>query len=193
MRENFNVKKLVLTSILLAIVIVLQCIGAVFKVGQFQLSFVLIPITIGAILLGPKTGFFLGFAFGLIVIITGDAAFFMSYNGFWTVVIVLLKGSVAGYLSGVVYNVLKNKSKTVGAIAASFTTTIVNTAIFALGTSLFLMDAVTDAAGSENSVKFLFLSMIGINFLIEVAITVVLAPTINRICDIGFKNFNIEE
>lgn len=192
MRENFNVKRLVLTSILLAIIIVFQAFATVFKIGVFQITVSLIPITIGAIILGPKTGSFLGFMFGVMVLATGDAASFMIYSGFGTVVTVLVKGTVAGAVPGIVYNLLKKKNKFVGSISAAILTPIVNTGVFALGTMIFLMDAMKDWSGDQNPYAYLFLGVIGFNFLVEFAVTIILCPTVNRICDIGMKKFNID-
>lgn len=192
MRENLNVKKLVLTSILLAIVIVLQVICAFFKVGIFQFTVSLIPITIGAILCGPKTGAFLGFVFGVVILATGDAASFLVYNGFGTVITVLVKGTAAGYVSGIVYKVVKKFTKFGASIAAAIITPIVNTSLFALGVIIFLMDAMNEWSGGQNAYAYLFLAVIGTNFIIELLITTVLSPTVNRICNIGIKQFNIE-
>ena len=56
-------------AVLLALVIVLQSIAGLIKIGPFSPSFVLIPIVIGSIVVGPKGGAMLGTAFGIIVII----------------------------------------------------------------------------------------------------------------------------
>lgn len=197
MRRNLDIQKLVLTSILLAIVIVLQLFAAVVKIGVFQVSLVLIPITIGSILLGPKTGAFLGFIFGVIVIATGDAAVFMSYGGLATVLIVLLKGTIAGFASGFVYDLIKkinkNKNDIIPCITASIVAPIVNTGVFALGTMIFLRPALTDAAQGENGIVYLFTIMIGFNFLIELLITSLLSPAIVRIVSIGKERFNFKK
>ena len=60
---------LVQLAMLLAIVVVLQLTGASLPIGLIPLTFVLIPIVVGAFLLGPIDGAILGFAFGLITVI----------------------------------------------------------------------------------------------------------------------------
>ncbi len=184
MRQHFDVKKLVLTSILLAIIIILQLLSALFKIGIFQISLVAVPITIGAILLGPKTGAILGFGFGVIVLLAGDAAFFMAHGAMATVFIVLLKGTIAGMASGLIYKLFKNNL--VGSIVSSITFVITNTAIFAVGTLLFLFSALKEL-DSSNPIKNLFLVIIGVNFIIELISTILLVPATKRIIEVGNK------
>lgn len=192
MRKNNDVKKLVLTSILLAIIVILQLFASVVKFGTFQISLVLIPITIGAILLGPKVGALLGFSFGMIVLLTGDAAFFIAYGGLIsTVFVVLLKGTLAGFLSGLVYKTLNRNEENIKPILlSSFTTPLVNTGVFALGTLLLLSPALKEAAGGSNSFVYLFTVMIGTNFIIELIITIILVTAIHRICLIYNNMYN---
>ncbi len=187
MRKNKDVQKLVLTSILISIIVVLQLFAAIIKFGTFQISLVLIPITIGAIILGEKTGALLGFIFGMMVLLTQDAAFFISYGGLAeTVFVVLLKGTLAGFVSGFIYKKIKSKK---GIVTASFATPVVNTAVFAIGTLTLLSPALKIAADGENSFIYLFTVMIGVNFIIELLITIVLSTAIIRICNIYFKTY----
>lgn len=53
---------------LTALVIVLQTCSGFFTFGTTSLSFVLVPIVLGSILLGVGAGAFLGAVFGLVVI-----------------------------------------------------------------------------------------------------------------------------
>lgn len=203
MRENTNVKKLVLTSILLAIVIILQLVASAIPLGQFEFSLVLIPIAIGAILMGPKTGALLGLCFSIIVLLQPGTFYFYGFGYTKTIIIVLTKGTLAGFLTGVIYQSIKNiKGST---IIASLATPIINTSIFALGTIFLLRDAIDDmfegylstcaqegiTPSTENPILFLLLIIIGGNFVVEFIITTILAPAIARICNIAKDNFNI--
>ena len=107
MQNNYDTKKLTMYSILTAIVIILQYMGSFIKLGTFSVSLVLLPIVIGAALYGPKLGAWLGFVFSVVVLISGDAALFLGINYWGTVVTVILKGTLAGLLTGFVYNWLK--------------------------------------------------------------------------------------
>ena len=64
-----NTLKIVQLAIFVALIFVMQYIGTLasspFKAIGIELSFVLVPIVIGAFLLGPLEGAILGFVFGL--------------------------------------------------------------------------------------------------------------------------------
>ena len=64
--KNQKISRMVQLAILLAIVLVLQCFLGSIVVGTTSFSVVLVPIVIGAIILGPGAGAFLGFVFGLV-------------------------------------------------------------------------------------------------------------------------------
>ena len=94
---------LVMGAILTALVVILQFMGAFIRFGPFSISLVLIPIVIGAAVCGTKISTWLGFAFGVVVLLSGDAAAFLVVNELGTIVTVLLKGTAAGLLAGLSY------------------------------------------------------------------------------------------
>ena len=67
---------MVLGAILTALVVILQYLGQFIRFGPFAISLVLVPIVIGAATCGPKVSTWLGFVFGLVVLLTDAAAFF---------------------------------------------------------------------------------------------------------------------
>ena len=93
-KRKLTTQELVLGAILTAIVVVLQLMGSFIKFGPFSISLVLIPIVIGAATCGTAIGAWLGLMFGFVVLISGDAAAFLSVNSFGTIVTVLLKGTL---------------------------------------------------------------------------------------------------
>ena len=56
--NSLLIKKIVGTSVLTALVIVLQVISNYITFGSVSITLALIPIAMGAILYGPLTGFF---------------------------------------------------------------------------------------------------------------------------------------
>ena len=78
--NKMSTKNLVLGAILTALVILLQFMGSFIKLGPFSISLVLIPIVIGAATCGTGVGAWLGFVFGIVVLISGDAAAFLAVN-----------------------------------------------------------------------------------------------------------------
>lgn len=186
----FDTRKLVGIGLLTAIVVVLQFIALGMRFGMFSITFVLIPIVVGAALYGWTTGAWLGFVFGVVVLLTGDAAAFLTVDVFGTIITVLLKGTLAGTAAGLIYQFLHRTNETLAVIAAAVATPIVNTGIFLLGCCVFFMDTVSEWAagfGYENVGAYMILGLVGINFIIEFAINLVLNPVIVRIIKIGKK------
>ena len=178
--KRTNVKKLVGIAILSAIVVVLQLLGSFIKFGPVSISLVLIPIVVGAAVYGPTVGAILGGVFSLVVLSQPDTAWFYGLSFFGTVITVLVKGILAGYLSGVAYKAFANKNVWVAVIIAAIVCPIVNTGIFTIGCRLFFWNGLAQLGGG-NTVKFLFGTMIGINFVAEFAINLICAPVIVRI------------
>lgn len=96
-------------GLLTAIVVVLQMIAATIKFGMFSVTFALIPIVIGAALYGIGAGAWLGLVFGVVVLLSGDAAAFLTINPAGTIITVLLKGALAGTMAGVLYKLISKK------------------------------------------------------------------------------------
>ena len=171
-------------AIFTAIVIVLQLLGSFIRFGPFSISLTLIPIVVGAALYGPWAGAWLGFVFGMVVLLSGDAGAFLVVNALGTVLTVLVKGALAGFMAGVVYGLLKNTNIWVAAICAALICPVVNTGVFLLGCKLFFMETITgwgQAAGFENVGKYMIYGLVGGNFLFEVLFNIVLSPVIVRL------------
>lgn len=189
-RDNSQaVKKIAISGIMTALVVVLQMLGQFIKFGPFAISLVLIPIVIGAALCGPKVSTWLGFVFGVAVLFT-DAAAFIAINVVGTVVTVLLKGALCGLAAGLVYKMLENKNKYLAVTVAAVVCPIVNTGVFLLGCVVFFLETIRQwgaGAGFENVAEYLIVGMVGLNFLVELATNVVLSPVVVRLLSISKK------
>lgn len=187
---NKNTKKLVGVALLTAIVVVLQLFGSSIKFGTFSISLVLIPIVVGTALYGIGAGAWLGLVFGVTVLVSGDAALFLNLSVAGTIITVLLKGVGAGALSGVVYKALEKVNKYAATVAAAIVCPLVNTGIFLIGCRVFFYDAITSMAaenGIDNPITFMFVGLVGLNFVFELVVNIVLSPVIIRIINIGKK------
>ena len=80
----FTARNITSFAILLALVIVLQTFGGAINIGPVQLNFTLIPIALGAILLGPLAGGILGLACGIVVTIQVIMGLVPFYVLIWT-------------------------------------------------------------------------------------------------------------
>lgn len=184
-----SIRRLTLAAMLTAIVFVLQMLGSLIKLGIFSTaSLVLVPIVIGAALLGWQYGAWLGFVFGAAVLISGDAAPFMELNPVGTIITVLVKGIVAGAVSGLVYELFSKKHPMLGAILAALVCPVVNTAVFLIGCRVFFWDGLTEwakAAHAPSVGAYVILTLVGLNFLVELALNIILSPVVVRLIKYG--------
>ena len=176
------------TAFLAALVAVLQVLAYTVKFGPFNMSFVLVPVVIGGILLGPAVGGFLGGVFGAVVAIacvTGlDAGGFIlfSANPFFCILLCLLKGIAAGYISALVYRILSSKMKfnMLAAMCGTILAPVVNTGLFCIGMALLYYDTLVAWAGGSGVIYFMFTGLIGVNFVIELLLNIILCPIVTE-------------
>ena len=185
--KRMSTETLVLAALMTALVVILQFMGSFVRLGPFQCSLVLMPIVVGAAMCGPKVSAWLGFVFGMVVLLNGDAAAFLTVNAIGTVITVLVKGTLCGLCAGLVYNLLKEKNKYLAVFAAAIVCPIVNTGVFLIGCFLFFFKTVEAwglAMGFENTIEYMFLGLVGGNFLFEMITNIVLCPAIVRVLNL---------
>lgn len=186
---NQKTKKIVGIGLLTAIIIVLQVFSSTIRLGIFNITLVLTPIIVGAALYGWYVGAWLGFIFSMIVLFT-DAGLFMAINIPGTIITVLAKGTLAGIVAALVYLALQKKNRYLAVVVAAIATPITNTGIFLLGCRLFFYDTIKEwatAAGFENAAAYMIFGLVGLNFIVEMLINLVLSATTLRIINIGKK------
>ncbi len=184
----FTSRYIVVLAVLLALVVLFQVFGSYIKIGATTFSFVLVPIVLGGIMLGVVAGAILGFAFSLIVMImgfTGLDAFtnvLLANQVGGTIATIFIKGIAAGVIPALVYKLIAKKNQTVGVIVAAAIAPIINTGLFII-CMLFMSDVLTAnfVPDGTSVLYFLVIGCAGINFLVEFAINIVLAPTLNRV------------
>ncbi|MCL2671537.1 MAG: ECF transporter S component [Clostridiales bacterium] len=196
MQTRTNTRKLVLLAVLLALTVILDFTGRLVSPGIFSITLALAPIVVGSALIGWWAGGILGLAFGATVLLTGQAAPFMTFSPVWTIIAVLLKGAAAGVASGLVYRMFRKINHYVAVVIAAIAAPIVNTGIFSAFTLTVFLPAVSQwgiGAGYENTAAYVFLGMIGINFLIEFTVNIVLSPGIAKLVSLGEKMIGKKE
>lgn len=190
----FSARRVTWLAILIALVVVMQVFGGSITIGAVQLNFTLIPIVLGAILLGPIAGLILGFACGIVVMIQVIVGLVPFYTLIWTetpVVAALtcvVKTTVAGFLCGWVYKVLERKNKYVAVFVASALVPVVNTALFIVG-CLAMWNTIASIAGGSAIFGFILVSLVGVNFFLELAVNLIVAPALHKVIKIVDKNF----
>lgn len=182
-----DTRKLVTLAIFTALIIVLQLVANVAKIGPVSITLSLVPIVVGAALYGVGSGAYLGGVFGVVVLIccvTGmDAggAILWNVNPLLTAVVCLGKGIAAGAVAGAVYNLLREKNSIVAAVCAGIAAPVTNTALFCVCMFLFFKETMTAGAGGSDLLYYAVFGLAGVNFLVELCINLILAPIIVRI------------
>lgn len=179
-------QKVVGMGLFTAIIVALQMLASAIKFGPFSITLVLAPIVIGAALYGIGAGAWLGLTFGVTVLISGDAAAFLTINPIGTVLTVIAKGMVAGIVAAVIYKAIEKKNKTVAVVAAGIACPIVNTGIFLVGCYLFFREWLIAVFGTTGFATVIT-GLVSVNFAAELGINMLLASVIVRIIDLGKK------
>ena len=202
MKTRMNSKqktlRLVQLAMLVALVVVLQLISAIIPpIGGVSITLTLVPVVIGAILLGLKGGAILGFSFGLIVLVNCITGLDPGGNILWvanpifTAIICLVKGTAAGILPAYLYLLLMGKDKEAkagkkyfSALVAALSAPVINTGLFVGGMFLFFTETLYAWAGGTDVMSYIIFGLAGLNFLVEFLINIILTPAIVRIVDI---------
>ena len=182
-KRSMAVRTITGVAILTAIVIVLQLLGQFIRFGPFSVSLVLVPIVIGAALYGPWAGCWLGFVFGVVVLLQPDTGFFLNFNPFATIIVCLIKGAAAGLCAGLVYKAFEKINAYLAVILAAIVCPVVNSGLFFIGSVLFFIPLIEEAFSLEagQGIKFVIVGMIGLNFVFELLFNIVLSPVILRL------------
>lgn len=179
--------KVAVLGIFTAVTAVLQAMSYFIKIGNFNLSLVLVPIIIAACLYKPSYSAYLGAVFGLMTVIgclTGadmGGNILLNSNAVMTVITCMLKGTLCGLLCGLTAKALKKKGGLISVVIPAIVAPVVNTGIFVAMMFIFFKDILYSWAGGTNAVTYVITGLVGINFLIELVINMVLAPAMLRI------------
>ena len=182
-------RMLAMMGILTAIVIVLQSLAIGIRFGTFNITLVLIPIVVGAARYGWKAGAWLGFVFGVVVLLTDTGAFLaVSVPG--TIITCILKGVLAGAAAAAVYKLLAKKNSLAAVIGAAIVCPIVNTGVFLLGCAVFFYGTISEwaaGAGFANAGVYMIVGLVGLNFVVEMIINLALSTVIVQLLNIVKK------
>lgn len=192
-KRFFTSRNIAFLAVLLALVIVLQVFASAIPIGATRISLTLIPIVLGAMLLGPLAGAFLGAAFGVVVLVValsgGDpfTAVLLGDHPVLTVALCLVKGAAAGLAAGWIYRLVRKKNEYAAAVTAALVAPVVNTGLFILGA--LLMSDTLGANFVEDGMSVIYYLVIvcaGINFIIEFFVNAVASPalyTVERVVE----------
>lgn len=198
----FTAKNIATIGVLMALVIVLQMFcGSINIANLITLNFSLIPIVLGAIVLGPVAGALLGFANGIVILIqviltpSGFYYIIWTYSPVITTLICIVKTTVAGFVGGIVFRLISKKNTLAATFTAAAIVPVINTALFILGclcmtdTILIYQGTLPDYDGM-NIFIFICVGIVTVNFFIEFALNLIVSPALNSVYRVVEKQFN---
>lgn len=197
-KKFFTAKNIATLGVLLALVVVLQAFGGTIPIGAVQLNFTLIPIVLGAMLLGPWAGGFLGLACGIVVLVQVIIAPTGFYYIIWlndpiiTVITCITKTTLAGIAAGFLFKIIEKKNRYVAVFTASAIVPIINTGVFILcclwmnkSISITQDWMVNDLGMMQflglNPFVFILLGLVTFNFFVELGVNLIVAPGLHTV------------
>ena len=178
-RTKISVQDMVQLSVLIAILLLLELTGlGMIKTAGLEITIMLVPVIVGAIVMGPAAGALLGGVFGLISFweCFGKSSFgvvLMGINPFLTFLVCVPTRILAGWICGLVFKGLSklDKSNLWSFGAAGLCGALSNTALFMSTLCLGFdrtdfIQGFVEALGSANPFLFI-IAFVGINGLVE--------------------------
>lgn len=160
-----------------------------FRTPGLSITFLTIPVAVGAIILGPKGGAFCGLIFGITSLLQcfGLSAFSTALFGInppGTVFLCIVPRVLEGWLCGLVFQMVRKKTRNGAYLAASLACPLFNTVFYM--SSLVVIFYNTDyvqgfvaALGAKNPFWFV-VAFVGVQGLIETVVCFVIASAVSR-------------
>ena len=193
-KQNGGTRKMTGLASFTAIIVVLQVLCTFVRFGPFSITLALAPIIIGTAMYGKGAGAYLGGVFGAVVLVTGllgwdggTVMLLMGINPLGCVLVCLLKGVAAGFFAGLCYELIAKKNDKLGVLISGVVCPVVNTGLFIVGMLVFFFDTLSGWAGGQNLLLYIIVGLTGVNFLVELAVNIVLSSGITRIIRAGKK------
>ena len=191
-------KTLVLTqNAILTALIVLMAFTPIgyLQLGVVKMTFIMVPVAVGAITLGEKSGAFLGLVFGITSFMQcfGLDAFgttLLGINPVYTFIMCLVPRVLMGYLCGAVYKLIARKKKKFALVFASFLAPVLNTTFFMSLLLLFFGES-DYIMGIRNGAELLpfLVAFVGLNGVMEIVTTTIIAPPVASAVKKATKKF----
>ncbi len=180
-------KILMLTeNAMLAAIVVLMAFTPLgyLQIGPVKMTFIMIPVAVGAMTLSEKTGAFLGLVFGITSFIQcfGLDAFgttLLGINPIFTFIMCIIPRVLMGYLCAVIHKAIARTKSKLAYIIGALSAPVLNTVFFMSLLIVFFgkSDYIMGFRGDLSLIAFL-VAFIGFNGIMEVVTTAVIAPPV---------------
>ena len=183
-----SLRRMTALSLISSIVVVLTILQNFVRFGPVSITLALCPIIVGGALYGPGAGALLGGVFGVVTLISGIMGWdggavmlMMNANPIALIIVCIGKGVAAGWCAALVYRMFEKKNMKLGVFAAGVVCPVVNTGIFIAAMLLCFKDLLAQWAGGKDVISYAILGLTGVNFLVELAVNMILASAITLI------------
>lgn len=191
-----NIRYLTELALLVAIILVMKLTGlASIPVGPLYMTFTMVPIAIGAIIMGPLAGGVLGMIYGFTSYY--DAAtgapttgLFFQLNPLSTFVLCVVIRTLVGVLTGWLFRALRkvDSTKTICYFVCSLAAPVLNTILFMGYIAFFFYEAFLSTDKVQDIVSTIGMSSpllimifyVGLQGLVEAAIGTVVGGTVSK-------------
>ena len=197
-KKKYNTKKMVELSIFIAIIILMSFTPLGYlKLFVLDITLIVIPVAVGAIVLGPMAGAILGLTFGITSFVLSFSsplgAMMLDISPVFRVITCIVPRVMCGWLTGLVYLISK-KGKYTSSIAvpmANLACPIFNTVFFMSALMIFYYNtpAIQDMATSMkvfNPIALVF-AMVGANAVIEAFACFLIGTAVTKAIQIALK------
>lgn len=183
MKKNVNVQRMAEMALLTAIVLILAFtpLGYLKTPWGVEITFIVVPVAVGSVILGPTAGAFLGLVFGMTSFVqcfgaSPMGAMMLQISPVGTFVCCVVTRVLVGWLPGLLYQLFKRiKKANVFSIGlCCFLTPVINTALYIVGNYLIFSDTWLDLAigsgydgGKGISLLGFMLGMVAVNGIVE--------------------------
>lgn len=204
--ENMNNKstqrnrteKLTVSSILAAIIVVMTFtpIGYL-NLGFVEITFLTIPVAVGAIICGPACGALLGGIFGLTSFMqcfgigrpSAFGAALLSINPVCAGILCIVPRMLAGFLAALIFKAFKGKKKNISYAVTSLSTGILNTVFFVTGLIVLFGERNLSTLGLGDSIIKIIAALVTVNAIIEWAVCLFVGLAISKALDSVLKRY----
>ncbi|MDO5381320.1 MAG: ECF transporter S component [Eubacteriales bacterium] len=189
-KKQFNTKYMVQLAVMVAIIFIMSFtpLGYI-QLPAIKITFLTVPVAVGAILLGPAGGAVCGLAFGLTSFyqcfgMSPLGTLLLSISPFGTFVTAVVTRVIEGFLTGLIFKALHNLPKVskISYYVASLSCPILNTVLYMGSLVLFFYHAepIRALAPQAANPLIFIVTVVGIQAVIEAVVCFIVASIISR-------------
>lgn len=198
--RKFTTKQFVEMALLTAVIVLMAFtpIGYI-KTFGLEITLIVVPVTVGAVTLGPLAGAVLGAVFGITSFLQcfGMSAFgtmLLGIQPVFTFFVCVASRVLMGWLTGLIYQGLKKVKplRKIAVVIASLIGPFLNTFFF-MGTLIFFfyhteeIQTLASSMGASHALAFVA-AFVGVNGVIEAVVCFVVGSALSKALQVALKS-----